>query len=136
MNRLSLFLLASLSAFLWTIPARAFTRTPLAPCPSDIFQITDGHGNVLTNANGKLASVTFTEGGGSASEGGVAFDFRGLNNLAPSTGRLVGLIEGFPPDSHGNIPLSDFVTLCPDHPLPESWSSAPVFLRLGGLWWI
>jgi hypothetical protein len=111
MNRFSLFLAVIVGAFLWTIPARAFTCTPLAPCPSDIFQITDGNGNVLTDANGKLASATFAESGGI--EPTVAFDFIGLNNLAPPDGRLVGLGEGLPPLPNGDIPLSDVVTLHP-----------------------
>ena len=72
MDRFPLFLTASLTASLWTIPAHAATTcvpTPFAPCPSDSFAITDANGTVLTDANGKLASVTFTEDGGSAGEG-------------------------------------------------------------------
>jgi len=56
-------------------------------------------------------SATFAESG--SIEPAVAFDFTGLNNLAPPDGRLVGLIEGFPPLANGDIPLSDVVTLHP-----------------------
>jgi hypothetical protein len=101
---------------LWTNPARAVTCTPGTTCPSDVFEVTDANGNVLTDANGQLASVTVSEGTPGL-EGPFVFDIPGAT--IPVTAEHVNLTEGLPnPD--GTTPLSDSVSL-----FPISLPSAP-----------
>jgi hypothetical protein len=114
MNRFSLFLAAIAGGFLWTNPAHAATTcvpTPLAPCPSDIFQVTDANGKVLTDANGNIASVTLMEGATvGEGVGEIAFDFAGAT--IPEE-RVVGLTEGLPQNPDGTFPVSDQMVVRP-----------------------
>ena len=83
---------------------------PGPACLSDVFQITDGHGHVLTDANGQLASVAIAEGGDEGFNTRIVFDFAGVTIPASL---LVGLTEGLPPNSQGAFQLSDAVQLTP-----------------------
>ena len=83
---------------------------PGPACLSDVFQIADGHGHVLTDANGQLASVAIAEGGDEGFNTRIVFDFAGVTIPASL---LVGLTEGLPPNSQGAFQLSDAVQLTP-----------------------
>jgi hypothetical protein len=131
-RRSSLFLGASISAFLWTNHAHAATTcvpTPLAPCPSDTIQITDANGNVINDTNGKPASAVINEGDPAES---LASTINGVVfNLAvppPSTtaSTAVWLLEAAP-DANGQAPGSDVVQTNPIT-LPSGPGTQIVFL--------
>ena len=117
MARFLLFLAASVGAFLWTNPARAIpcVPTPDATCPSDSFAILDKpNGNVLTDGNGKLASVTLAEGAAiGEGVGEVTLDFPANIFVFPTTDFRVALTEGSQTDPSGHPPVSDFVSFRP-----------------------
>jgi hypothetical protein len=99
-TRFSLFLAASVGAFLWTNHAHAVTCVPTAtaPCFSDSIKVTDANGNVLIDQITLMpASVVINEG--DATEvNGVNFDFAG--SVAGLNSSTVFLVEG-PPDANG-----------------------------------
>jgi hypothetical protein len=111
-SRRTIFVSLATSLFLsgWPCVTPAVTCSPIAPCPSDVFQITDAGGTVLKDINGNLASVTLFEGAAvGEAVGQVTFQFAGTI-ASPMT---VGLTEGLPPNPDGSIPVSDFVIVTP-----------------------
>jgi len=111
MNRLSFFFAASVGVVLWTNPAHAVTCSAGTACPSDVFEVTDANGKVLTDANGNLASVTLTEGAAVGEVvGEITFAFAGAT--IPEE-RVVGLTEGLPQNPDGTFPVSDQMAVRP-----------------------
>jgi hypothetical protein len=105
-------LAASLLAFAWPFATRADSCLPGQVCESDLFEITDGNGSVLTDIHGNVASATIPEGAAFGEGSGIiSFEFAGAS--VPPPYRLVALTEGLPPDASGLIPSSDVVSLMP-----------------------
>jgi len=88
----------------WPAVTRAVTCQPgFVACPSDLFEVTDGSGTVLTDLNGKLASVTLTD---PTAENVPTFDFAGATITGSPN---IVLTEQL----NGHTVGSDFVALTP-----------------------
>jgi len=113
----------------WPCVTHAVTCLPGAACPSDVFQVTDGMSNVLTDANGKLASITLAEG---AEAGDVVFDFAGATVAGGD--RVVALTDGLPNPDVSDVLVLHAVSLSSGAGLELAFASDsdPAILAING----